>query len=226
MAGATPAAGLTKADSGTLKLSAANTYTGATSISAGTLHATNNRALGDDLTTRDSTDVVNGVTLLVSGGLSGLTDPIFLNGPGVGDNGSLRVQGTNTLSGLVTLSTSSEIGADSGATLTLAGGVSGTNVNVTFDGAGDVVASGAISLGTGNLVKQGSGVATLSSASNSYSGTTTVTAGTLRLSGSGSVPDGSAVSVTGTLDLNNVSDTVGSITGAGNITLEIGRAHV
>ncbi|MFM7891909.1 MAG: autotransporter-associated beta strand repeat-containing protein, partial [Actinomycetota bacterium] len=137
---------LTKADSGTLKLSSANTYTGATTISAGTLNATNNKALGDNDTTRSDTTVANGATLLVSGGLSGLTDPIFLNGPGVGNNGSLLVQGTNTLSGLVTLSTSSEIGADSGATLTLAGGVSGTNVDVTFDGAGNILASGAISL--------------------------------------------------------------------------------
>ncbi|NBO83441.1 MAG: hypothetical protein EBU75_11645, partial [Betaproteobacteria bacterium] len=39
------------------------------------------------------------------------------------------------------------------------------------------------------------------------------------LSGSGSVPDRSAVSVTGTFDLNDVSDTVGSIAGAGSITL-------
>ncbi|MFM8015348.1 MAG: beta strand repeat-containing protein, partial [Actinomycetota bacterium] len=163
--------------------------------------------------------VANGATLLVSGGLSGLTDPIFLNGPGVGNNGSLLVQGTNKLSGLVTLSTSSEIGADSGATLTLAGGVSGTNVDVTFDGAGNILASGAISLGTGGVTKQGAGVTTLSSASNAYTGATTITLGELTLSGSGSIPDTSAVSVTGTFNMDSVSDTVGSITGAGTISL-------
>ncbi|MFM8015226.1 MAG: beta strand repeat-containing protein, partial [Actinomycetota bacterium] len=163
-----PITTLTKQGAGTLTMSAANTYTGATTISAGTLNATNNKALGDNDTTRSDTTVANGATLLVSGGLSGLTDPIFLNGPGVGNNGSLLVQGTNTLSGLVTLSTSSEIGADSGATLTLAGGVSGTNVDVTFDGAGNILASGAISLGTGGVTKQGAGVTTLSSASNAY----------------------------------------------------------
>ena len=70
--------------------------------------------------------------------------------------------------------------------------------------------------GSISITKQGSGTQTLSGA-NTYSGTTTVSAGTLKLGASGVIPDGSAISVNGTLDMNSYSETVGSITGSGTI---------
>ncbi|NDE50338.1 MAG: hypothetical protein EB014_04615, partial [Actinobacteria bacterium] len=60
----------------------------------------------------------------------------------------------------------------------------------------------------------------LSNTSNAY-GSTTITSGTLKLGAAGVIPDSSAVSVTGTLDLNGYSETVGSITGNGTITSSV-----
>ena len=80
----------------------------------------------------------------------------------------------------------------------------------------DKTLSGVIS-GAGNYIKAGSGTQTLS-ASNTYTGTTQVSAGTLTVSGSGrfriaATVDGGAVYNVA------VSDTVASIAGAGSITL-------
>jgi autotransporter-associated beta strand protein len=148
---------LTKLGDGTLTLSGANTYTGTTSINAGTLIAANNTALG---ATSGSTTVSNGATLSLPGGIT-TAEPITLNGAGVSNAGSLRnISGTNTVSGAITLATDSSVGIDSStAALTLSGiiGESG---------------------GTRALTKLGDGTLTLSGA-NTYTGTTSINAGTL-----------------------------------------------
>ena len=73
--------------------------------------------------------------------------------------------------------------------------------------------------GTASLVKAGNGTLTLS-ASNTYTGTTQVSAGTLTVSGSGRLSDSTAVTVDSGATYNvAVSDTVASIAGAGSITL-------
>ncbi len=80
----------------------------------------------------------------------------------------------------------------------------------------------------GALTKAGStsgGVLILSGGmANTYTGATTISAGSLRLGAANRIPDGSAVSVSGgaTFDLNGYSDTVGSIAGAGFVTLGAG----
>ena len=90
---------------------------------------------------------------------------------------------------------------------------------ITFTGAGNITVSDPIDTPISTLTKSGAGVLVLA-AVNTYTSTTTIDAGTLRLSGSGSVPDLSAVSITnsGTFDLNNVNDTVGSISSSGAST--------
>src|SRR5439155_470670 len=73
--------------------------------------------------------------------------------------------------------------------------------------------------GTLALTKTGSGTLTLSGA-NTYSGNTTVSAGTLKLGAANVIPDGTGkgnVSVSGTLDLNALSETINGLTGAGTI---------
>ena len=68
-------------------------------------------------------------------------------------------------------------------------------------------------------MKAGAGTQTLS-ASNTYTGTTQVSAGTLTVSGSGRLSDSTAVTVDSGATYNvAVSDTVASIAGAGSITL-------
>ncbi len=78
--------------------------------------------------------------------------------------------------------------------------------------------SGNIS-GTGGLYKEGTGTFTLSPCT--YSGVTEVDAGTLQMGASSTVIGTSAVTVEAgaTFDLNNYSDSIGSLSGAGHVTL-------
>jgi autotransporter-associated beta strand protein len=191
---------LTKVGAGTLVLSGAgnNTYTGATNVNGGTLVAAKAAALG---TTAGGTTVANGATLQIANVAIG-AEAVTLNGAGVGGNGALTGTGTASLTGNVVLNTASTVGAPlAGDTLTLSGVISGANA----------------------LTKAGAGVVALSGAgANTYTDATNVNAGTLRVgSASNKLPDAGAVTVAGgaTLDLNSFNETVGSIAGAGNITL-------
>ncbi|OQA98084.1 MAG: Serine protease EspC precursor [Bacteroidetes bacterium ADurb.Bin217] len=75
----------------------------------------------------------------------------------------------------------------------------------------------AILAGTGGgITKTGTGTL-LYNAANTYTSATNIAAGTLKLGAAGVISDASAVTVTGTLDMNTYSETVGSIAGAGII---------
>lgn len=66
------------------------------------------------------------------------------------------------------------------------------------------------------IIKLGTGTQTLSG-SSTYTGTTLISAGILRLGNSNVIPDMSDVTINGTLDLNTKSETLGSITGSGTV---------
>ena len=55
-------------------------------------------------------------------------------------------------------------------------------------------------------------------------GATTVTAGTLQLGAADVIADASALTVTGILDMNGFSETVGSLAGAGSVTSSVAGA--
>ncbi|EBK2117997.1 autotransporter outer membrane beta-barrel domain-containing protein [Salmonella enterica subsp. enterica serovar Kentucky] len=156
---------LTKTGAGTLILNAENTYTGGTTISGGTLVASNVDALG-------SGDVTDNATLEMN------TGGDFANN--IGGTGRVVKSGDKTL----TLS-----GANSytGGT-TISGGTLVAN-NVEALGTGSVTDNATLELntggdfdnaisGSGQVVKSGDKTLTLSGA-NSYSGATTISGGTL-----------------------------------------------
>ncbi len=190
---------LTKLGAGTLTLSGANTYTGLTTISAGTVSATNASALG---TVAAGTTVAAGATLNLNN--VAVTEGLTLNGIGVGGNGALTGSGIASSSGTVAMGSASTIGVGVGAdTLTLGGIVSG-GFALTKVGAGTLVLGGA----------------------NTYTGTTTINAGTLRASGGSAIVDTSQVTLLNaagaTLDLT-ANETIGNLSGGGatggNVTL-------
>lgn len=136
--------------------------------------------------------------------------------------------------GTVALSNNNQIGSAS-ASLTLDGGTLAVTGATTIDHAistgtvggtislsADATISSVIS-GTGNLIKTGASTLTLSG-TNTHTGTTTVSAGTLRLSGGNALSDTGTVDVAAgaTLDLNGTDETIGALTGAGTITTGAG----
>ncbi|MDC1078101.1 autotransporter-associated beta strand repeat-containing protein [Candidatus Pelagibacter sp.] len=131
-------------------------------------------------------------------------------------SGILVLSGTNTYTGDTNISA----GTLNVSGLLNSGTYSGKIDNsgtFTFSSNSDQILSGEIE-GSGTLTKSGSSTLTLSG-TNTYSGTTTISDGTLTLS-SGSLSDSTAVTVeSGAIFNVGVSDTVGSITGAGTIDI-------
>jgi autotransporter-associated beta strand protein len=148
---------------------------------------------------------------------------------------TLRVGGANAIgTGEVTVSGTLDL---NGYTVTV-GELTGTGTVNSSAGAATINVghnitqsfsfSGTITDGSGTvaLTKEGTGTFTLSG-SNSYSGDTTISAGTLKLGSASTVPSGSGkgdIIVSGTLDLNGYSPTVNGLSGTGNVTS--GVAHL
>ena len=232
---------LTKQNAGTLTLTGANTYTGATAVNAGTL------ALGvaSALASTTEVTVASGATLQLaaasqtvgsfsgagsidlgantltagasnasttfSGGITG-TGGLVKDG-----TGTLNLTGTNSYSGGTTVNG----GILQGTTSSLTGNINLTAgaTSVVFDQASAGTYAGVVS-GSGSFTKQSSGTLTLTGA-NTYTGTTTISAGTLSLGVASALHDTTAVSVSSgaTLQLSAANETVGSIAGAGSINL-------
>jgi fibronectin-binding autotransporter adhesin len=205
---------ITKAGSGTLILSGSNTYKGAMTVSAGILNIQDGAALGS---TANGTTVSSGATLQLQGGITVGAEALTISGTGAtGQNGALvNVSGTNNYGGVVTLGAASTISSDSG-TLNLTNTITGSGNNLTLTGSGDGTISSSIGTGAGTLTKTGSGTWTLSGA-NTYTGATTVNAGTLLVNGSTAAS--SAVSV------NNIGTTLGG-TGTINGTVTVGAGAI
>ncbi|EAW2155508.1 autotransporter-associated beta strand repeat-containing protein [Salmonella enterica] len=156
---------LTKTGAGTLILNAENTYTGSTTISEGTLIATNVEALG----TGNVTD--NAVLELNTGG--DFDNAISGSGQVVksGDE-TLTLSGANSYTGGTTISGGTLVANNVEA---LGTGDVTNNATLELNTGGDF--TNAIS-GSGQVVKSGDKTLTLSGA-NSYSGATTISGGTL-----------------------------------------------
>src|SRR5258705_5440042 len=180
---------------GTTTLTANNTYSGGTTISAGPLAVGADANLGAAsgglsfgggtlqylagfTSNRGVTLNAGGGTFDTNGNEATLGETITGIGPLTKTGaGTLTLTGANTYSGSRTISTGTlQIG--SGGT---AGSIVGNIVNnaaLTFNRSDDLTFSGEIS-GAGSLTKVGTGTFTLSG-TNSYSGATTISSGTLQ----------------------------------------------
>lgn len=214
--GGAATAPLTKVGVSALELAANNTYAGSTTVFAGTLRAAAAQALGS---TGNGTTVLSGGLMQIAFNFSGtIAEPLTLN-----DNSSFNGLSDATWSGGITL----------------AGGTPTFNVT-----SGDDLTVTGLVAGPGGLEKIGSGTLTLAgTSSNTYSGGTTVSVGTLELAktaglnavpgnlaigpnsfsfvvldNSNQIPDSAQVSVeNGTFDLNDRSETIGGLTMTGGL---------
>ncbi|NBV01384.1 MAG: hypothetical protein EBS31_08175, partial [Burkholderiaceae bacterium] len=130
--------------------------------------------------------------------------------------------GTNSNGGNVSITGPGGVTMTSGITTLGVGGIAG--VITINSGNGTVTSGGGVNDGQvsgliqgGNFVKSGAGIFVIKG-SNTYSGSTTISAGTLRLGAANSIPTGTGLTVTGTLDLGGFNQTVSSLSGAGLIS--------
>lgn len=168
--------------SGRLVLSGANTFSGGLYLNNGVVQANNDAALGSGAAT-----LSDGTTLAITGSRT-ITNAISVIGTGVGGTGALRGEtGANTLAGTITATGDTTITADTGASLTLSGNLTGSNFTTTFGGAGNITlgsnSAGAITTGTGGVIISSGGTVTFQggATANTYTGTTEVKSGTLLL---------------------------------------------
>ena len=162
-------------------------------------------------------DTLAGATTITAGTIKQGTPNVLPNGAGVGDtvvNGTLDMAGFNgTINGLT----------GSGIIDSMAAGapilsVGGNNAAGNF--------SGVIKNTAGTLALNKVGSATLGlSATNTYSGGTTVTAGTIQLGNANGISSGNLnVMSSANLDLNTYSPVIDGLTGGGTIDSTTGGA--
>ena len=187
------------ASNATVTLAGSNTYGGATTISGGILNLQNSSALGTGTATMTS----NAVLQLQSGSGIQVGNVIFnLAGSGIGNDGALRnISGSNTYSGALSLATDSRINSDSGTLYITSGSTALGNSILTVGGAGNTVIGSILSGSGGRLTKDGPGVLTLT-ASNSYTGVTDLSAGTLSI-GDGTAGHDASIASSSGINLEN-----------------------
>ena len=187
--GGTAAGSLAYSGTGTLTLTGANTYTGATTVNSGTLNIQNAGALGTASNTSNTT-VANGAVLQIEGNITTANQgTLILNGTGAGQGALQNISANNTWNSNVALASNATISNSTAGNVFYIGNSAATNTfllgsnTVTFDGAGDTfVYSNMGNIGdTGGLIKNGTGQLTLWGDNSFYTGATVVNAGSLEL---------------------------------------------
>ena len=214
------ATALTKSGAGTWQLtgSSANTYTGLTTVKGGELdlNKSSGNAIVGDLTIGDGSGT-DTVKLLAANQISNTAVVMLTNAGSAVFNLN---ENSETIGGL----TDSAVGA-SGASVQLGA------ATLTVGDASNRTFGGVISGSNGQLVKAGNGTQALTG-SNTFSGTTTVSAGTLEAAAAGALGGTSGIAVNtggtlllsgaGTTDRINNSATInlagGKIAFSGNVT--------
>ncbi|MCP2002244.1 UNVERIFIED_ORG: outer membrane autotransporter protein [Buttiauxella agrestis ATCC 33320] len=180
---------VTKTDRGTLILTGANTYTGGTTVSAGTLQLGNGGTSGSIVG-----DVLNNSNLAFKRSDTATVSGIISGGGAVQQTGTgtTILTGANTYSGATTISSGTLQIGDGGTTGTLGtGAVTVTTPGgLAFNRSDTLTYDGAIS-GTGSVAQNGTGTTVLSG-NHTYSGGTTINAGSLQL-GNGAANGGGTI---------------------------------
>jgi len=192
---------LTKQGSGTVILSGSNTYSGETTISAGTFSISSGSNFGTN-------------TIAFEGGNLAVTASATL----AQQMSILGNTSITTSSGATTLITGTITLGGESYTLTLAGG--GTNsieILSTGMGIGTLTVIGPIG-GTTSLTCTGGGTITFSGNHTYTGGTTTIAQGVVELVSGGSFPSGGDVVIDGTLNIGSgaSSQTIGNLGGTGD----------
>ncbi|MEQ8211049.1 MAG: autotransporter-associated beta strand repeat-containing protein [Lacipirellulaceae bacterium] len=186
-------------------------------------------------TTLTRTGIVSGPGLLIKTGDGDLdleAANTYLGNTVIGA-GTLRVDASNQLGDAGnavqltdgTLNTTASFTNARSVLLSPGIGTFNVNTGTTLTQSGSL--SNDIPILDGEFTKTGAGVLQLTAA-NTYTGSTTINAGTVRLSGAGQLPDVTDVSVANgaTFDLNNVSDTIDALAGTGDVTLGSGTLTI
>jgi fibronectin-binding autotransporter adhesin len=235
--------GVSQLGTGSLTLTAVNSYQGVTTIQAG-----GTLALASGASIAASSSIIANGTLDISA--TGGTSIESLSGIGVVQLGAQTITitagsttstaTTGSFSGIiagsggVTLNSGTELlgGANTytgpttvnGGTLELGASVITYNVNdngtLAFDSSTAIAMSGVVS-GPGGLAQSGSGVTTISTV-QTYAGPTTISLGTLAISGSGAaIASSSGVIDNGIFDVSAATSTaqIISLAGAGTVNL-------
>ena len=196
--------GLTKSGSGSLGLNAANTFTGDTTVSGGNLTLSNNLALQNSALNTSGSGTITlspGTTTPTLGGLKGSK-----NITSVITSGYTSVTSLTLNSGTATSNTYSGV---------ISNGAAGMSLTKTGDGTQTL--SGANTYTGGTTISQGTLLVTNTAGSATGSGAVTVESGGI-LGGTGQIT--SATTVTGTLMAGNGSNATGTLTLAGDLTLD------
>ena len=173
---------LTKKGDGTLELQAANTYQGGTIIQNGTVKLSGNGALGTgsvSLSTTNSTlELTNGVS--VANTVSG-TGKVLKSGSGTAILSSANVYsgGTTISGGTLRLTNAGAVGS---GTVDIIGPSSTLDLN-------NLASFGNVIAGNGKLKKSGASE-TVMTADNTFSGGTSIDAGSIKLMGTGTLGSG------------------------------------
>lgn len=236
---------LEKIGNGVLTMTAANTYTGTTTISAGRIilsgageilgdvHIANNSPNDFFQISKNSNYTYGGV---ISGYNVALTGTGTTTWTGANTHAYTGItDGTLTFSGAGTLGAANTWVLMSGGTVDLNGTTQSAGIFTLYDGGTGLVTNGNLNVSTtfyadsGTMAANLSGTAVLAkfsggasvlSGTNTYTGQTFLNGGTLVAQGGSAISDTSAVNIASgaTLQIDN-DETIGSLAGAGNVSL-------